>query len=506
MVRERLESILLVLAIGAAVAIAAKRASVPYNVALVVVGLLLVLLDVLPATPIDPDVVLVGILPVLVFEGALFADFDHLRREIRPIVALAVPGVAVSLLGTAAVATWELGVPFSVAALLGALLAITDTVSVLLAFRTVRVPHRLAAIMEGESLFNDGTALVLVSLTATLVESGHLDGLAAARALVVAILGGVLVGSALGLLGAGVIKRAPDHLTAILACLVLVFATALGAEHLHASPVIAVVVAGLVIGRAARRLLEPARVLALHGFWEVAGFSLNVVVFLLAGMQVRARMLFSEAPLILAAIVALHAGRAIAVYGTFALLGRAFRPAVPARWQHVMLAGNIKGALSMAAAAALPTDLPFRDRIVTIVFGVTVVTLVTQALPFARLLRWLKVTVGAPDEAVDRAKAKLIAARHAQGVLGDLLAAGVVSRREHAVRHAALQREVIAAEATLRTLPVAAVDRHVDLSLLEAQKAAVLDAQRRGLIGLDATEHAIEDIDRATIAASAETH
>src|SRR5688500_7889634 len=131
---ERLEGLLLVLAVGALVAIAAKRVDAPYNVALVLVGLGLVLLDVLPRAPLDPEIVLVAFLPVLVFEGALFADAAHLREMGGPILALAVPGVALSLLATAGVASLVLKLPFAAALLLGALLAITDTVSVLLAF------------------------------------------------------------------------------------------------------------------------------------------------------------------------------------------------------------------------------------------------------------------------------------------------------------------------------------------------------------------------------------
>src|SRR5688500_945655 len=196
--REYLEQLLLVLAIGSAVAIFAKRVSIPYNVALVVVGLLLVLLNVLPETPMNPDVVLMVFLPILIFQGALSADDASMRQAARPILALAVPGVALSLLATAAIASWELDLPFSVALLLGAVLAITDTVSVLLAFRSVRVPHRLAAIMEGESLFNDGTALVLVSVAALVVMQGFADPAVIGRMLVIAIVAGAVLGIAFG--------------------------------------------------------------------------------------------------------------------------------------------------------------------------------------------------------------------------------------------------------------------------------------------------------------------
>ncbi|WP_438039595.1 cation:proton antiporter [Sorangium sp. So ce128] len=498
--RERLESLLLVLAVGSAVAIGAKRVAIPYNVALVLVGLLLVVVDVLPKAPMDPEVILIAFLPVLVFEGALFADADSLRGASRPILALAVPGVLISLLGTAAVATQLLALPFAAALLLGALLSITDTVSVLLAFRSVRVPHRLAAIMEGESLFNDGTALVLVVLASQVLASGSFDGAESFRALALAMAGGAAVGGALGAVGASLLRRTPDHLTAILASIVLVFATALLAERLHASPVIAVVVLGVIVGKAARRILEPSRVLALQGFWETSGFCLNVLLFELVGMQIQAEMLVREAASIGLALIALHAGRAVAVYGCFGVLRALTGEVVPFRWQHVMLVGNIKGALSMAAVLSLPSGLPYRDRLITIVFGVTFVTLVAQALPFARLLKFLRVAIPTADAALDAAKATLIAARRGQSELDDLLAAGLVSRKEHAERRAAFQRQVIRAEVALQTPQGEAVRDHLtDLALLSAQKAAVLDAARRGLIAADTAHAHVNQIDRAMV-------
>lgn len=497
--RERLESFMLVLAVGAAVAIGAKRAGIPYNVALVLIGLLLVFADVLPHAPMDPEVVLVAFLPLLVFEAALFADADSLKGARRPILALAVPGVAISLVATAGVATFALGMPFSAALLLGALLAITDTVSVLLAFRSTRVPHRLAAIMEGESLFNDGTALVLVSLASTVVATGHLEIATMTRALVLAIVGGVAVGAAFGTLGGAVLTRTPDHLTGILASTVLVFATALIAERLHASPVIAVVVAGLVIGRAARRAFEPSRVLALQGFWEVTGFAINVLLFLLVGMQIDGRMLVSEAGPIMIAVVALHAGRAVAVYGCFAILRALTKDVVPARWQHVMVFGNIKGALSMAAVLALPSALPHRDRLVTIVFGVTFVTLLTQALPFSRVLNMLGLAHGSND-VFDAARARLIAARRGQSELDSLLATGLLSRSEHAERRAVFQRVIIDAEASLRSPEAdAADDAIIDGAVLTGQKVALVDAARRGLVSTVTADREIGEIDRRLV-------
>ena len=494
--RENLESFMLALAVGAAVAIAAKRVGAPYNVALVVIGLLLVFADVLPHAPMNPELVLVAFLPLLVFEAALFADAASLRSSARPILALALPGVAISLVATAGVATGVLGLPFSAALLLGALLAITDTVSVLLAFRSTRVPHSLAAIMEGESLFNDGTALVLVSVMQSIVATGVFAFVPMLRSLLIAIVGGLAVGAAFGAIGSAALRKTPDHLTGILASTVLVFATSLIAERLHASPVIAVVVAGLMVGNAARKALDPSRVLALQGFWEVTGFGINVVLFLLVGMQIDARMLVTEAGAIFLAVLALHVGRAVAVYGCFFVLRALGKEAVPPKWQHVMVFGNIKGALSMAAVLALPATLPHRERLVTIVFGVTFVTLLTQALPFRRVLIALGIA-GGPEDAFDMWRARLIAARRGQAELDGLLDDGILSRREHAERRAAFQRVVIAAEAELRTPEAdAADDVVIDGAVLTAQKAALLDAARRGLVAAETAEREIGELDR----------
>ena len=479
--REYLEQLLLVVAIGAAVASAAKRFSVPYNVALVVVGLLLVLMNVLPETPLDPSLILLVFLPMLVFQGALSADDASMFQAARPILTLAVPGVAVSLLATAAVASWEIGLPFTIALLLGAILAITDTVSVLIAFRGVRVPHRLAAIMEGESLFNDGTALVLVAVTATLAVGGFAGPAEVARTFVVAIVAGGVLGAVSGVLGTIVLRRSPDDLSAVLTSLVAVFATSLLAEQVGGSAVIAVVVAGVLIGREMRARLEPSRVLALLGFWEVAAFGLNVALFLLVGMQLRSDLLLREAWPTVLAVVALHVGRAAAVYGSFALLKLAGE-GVPWRWQHVMVMGNVKGALSMAAVLAVPATVPFRDRLIAIVFGVTLITLVTQALPLRRFLTWLRVSGRDTGGEADECRAVLIGARRAQTELDSLVTAGLISRHEHAARWAEFQRDIIDAERTLRRIGESPRVSVALPAVLTARKAAILDAARRGLI------------------------
>lgn len=493
--RDHLEAGTLLLGVAASVAIGAKRAGLPYNVALVASGLGLVLLDVLPRRALDPSVVLWIFLPLLVFEGALFADVAALRRAAGPILGLAAPGVAVSAGVTAAAAAVGLGMPLGAAFPLGVLLSITDTVSVLLAVRGLGFPKRLAAILEGESLLNDGTALVLLALATDVATGQTPSATAAARSLLLAVGGGAAIGGAAAGLARLVLARTPDHVTAVLVTLVLALATALGAERVHASPVIAVVILGLAVGASARGTASAARLVALRSFWEVVGFAVNVVLFFLVGMQLDAATLLREAPAIGVAVLSLHAGRAAAVYGTFAV-GRALgRPATPLAWQHALVAGNVKGALPMAAALALPAALPERERIVAVVFGVTFVTLVTQALPFRRIVRALGLGATTSRRAIDDARARLVAARRGQAVLDELLAAGIVDRAAHAVRRAELQRSILAAEAELREEPPRGRDVVVEGALLEAKRAAVLEAARGGLVSDEAASSLVAELD-----------
>jgi CPA1 family monovalent cation:H+ antiporter len=158
--------------------------------------------------------------------------------------------------------------------------------------------------------------------------------------------------------------------------------------------------------------------------------------------------------------------------------------------------GNIKGALSMAAVLALPADLPYRSQLVAIVFGVTFVTLLTQALPFRRVLHLLGVAL-ASDDAFDNARARLIAARRGQAELDGLLATGLLSRGDHAERRAVFQRIIIDAETALRTPEADAVDDElIEGAVLMAQKAALVDAARRGLVASETADREIAAIDR----------
>jgi CPA1 family monovalent cation:H+ antiporter len=195
----------------------------------------------------------------------------------------------------------------------------------------------------------------------------------------------------------------------------------------------------------------------------------------------------------------------VAVYVCFGAL-RLSGQSVPWRWQHVMVFGNVKGALSMAAVLALPQNIPYRDRLIAIVFGVTLVTLLTQALPFRRFLTWLGVAGTTTQPEVDSSRAVLIGARRAQLELDQLLAAGLISRREHAERRAAFQRDIIEAERTLRAAGMRSHAGVVQPAVLMAQKAAILDAARRGLISERTAGEHVAALDEQLLESAAGEH
>jgi len=230
---------------------------------------------------------------------------------------------------------------------------------------------------------------------------------------------------------------------------------------------------------------------------------LNVWIFLLVGMQLRTELLVQEAGTIVLALVAMHAGRAVAVYGCFAVL-RALRvESVPTRWQHVMVFGNIKGALSMAAVLALPATLAYRERLIAVVFGVTFFTLVTQGLPFRRVLVWLGVQVRMQNSGIELGRATLISARRGQTELDALLTEGLLSRKQHAERWSAFQRQIIAAEQILRAPNAEAEPDHLsDLAVLTGQKTALMDAARRGIISSETAEARAAELDTEIVAAA----
>ena len=283
------------LIIAAAVAMFTKYIRLPYTIALVVVGIAMGALDLLPQMLLTPELVFHIFLPILLFEAAFNIDLLDLKDNARPIAILALPGVLLATTVTAAITytgfrLYSGGPEFSWghALLFGAIVAATDPISVLALFKELGVTRRLSLIVEGESIFNDGVAVVLFGVLLGMAQGGDFSLLSATRQFVVSVVGGGGIGLLLGLTMAKVMSLVDDHLIEITLTTVLAFSAYLLAEHLHVSGVMAVIGAGLMTGNYSTKLAMSATTrLSVSDFWEYAAFAVNSVLFLMIGIEVK---------------------------------------------------------------------------------------------------------------------------------------------------------------------------------------------------------------------------
>ncbi|MFP2932006.1 cation:proton antiporter [Pyxidicoccus sp. 3LG] len=490
-------------------AIAAKRARLPYNVALVVGGLVISVGHLLPGVPpLNPEVVFLVCLPALLFEGGIMADLGGIRANAVPILVLSTLGMALAIGATGTALHFTVGLAVWPAMLLGALLSVTDTVSILYAFRRAPVPPRLSGIIQGESLFNDGTALVAYAAIASVVAGQSAPTVATMSArILLASVGGGVVGLALGLLGGFVIRRIEDPLAEIMVTTAVALSSFVVAEQLHLSGAISAVVAGLTVGVTLRREVAPQSQVAIHTFWEYTTFGVNTFLFLAVGLTTNPETLSGYVPETLIAVACVFAGRAVAIYVPFLLL-RWLKPTetVPFRWQHVFVLGNIKGALSIGLALGLPAGTPQREKLVAIAFGVTLVSLVGQGLMLTQVLKWLGLFQ--QDEValtMAEQRGRLIASRAAHQELEVLHGQGLVPRGAYDHLRSEYQVNIARAERELRRLN----EQHLtqgarDLismrrRLIDAERTALQGARRNGLIPEATAEHMLAQLDERTL-------
>ncbi len=495
---------------ASALAIAAKRVRLPYNVALVVGGLLISVGGILPGVPpLNPEVVFLVCLPLLLFEGGITADVANVRANLLPIATLATLGMVLAIAATGTALHYALALAWGPAVLLGAMLAVTDTVSILYAFRRAPVPRRLSGIMQGESLFNDGTALVAYAAIAGVVAGGGTDfslPLLGTK-VVLATLGGLAIGLTLGLVAGFVIRHTEDPLAEIMVTTALAFASFMIGEQLHLSGAIAAVTAGLSTGITLRRHVAPQSQVAIHTFWEYAAFGVNTFLFLSVGLTTRPETLVRHLPQTLLAVACVFAGRAVAIYLPFLLL-RLVRPSesVPMRWQHVFVLGNIKGALSIGLALGLPATTPSRELLVAIAFGVTFLSLVGQGLMLTSSLKRLGLLQEDPVAyAVAEQQAHLIASRAARQELEVLHDQGLIPRAAYEHLRSDYQVGIAGAERELRRLSEQHLAQGAKIvlvtrrRLIDAERTALLAARRAGLIPETTAEAQLAKLDERTL-------
>ncbi|MBU6452173.1 MAG: Na+/H+ antiporter [Cyanobacteria bacterium REEB67] len=426
--------------VASAVGLAVRFVRLPYSIALVIVGLFIGACHLLPPVTMTPELILLVCLPALLFEASWNLNLKELARNWRPIILLAVPGVLVSM-AVAGFVLHTLGhLAWPLALLFGAITAATDPISVLALFRKMGIDKRLSLILEAESLFNDGTAVVLFKLilgiALSYVASTQAGSVAApfvvspgalAGSFVISVCGGALVGLFVGYCLSYVTKFFDDHLLEITLTAICAYGSYLLAEQLHVSPVIAVLIAGIVVGNFGSRVyMGPATRLAVDSFWEYAAFIVNSIVFLLIGLQIDFPLLVKYGSLIGCGILSILAARLVLVYLFGPLLSTKELP-ISLSWRHMLFWGAIRGSLSMALALSLPYSFAPREEMIVLTFGVTLFTLLVPGLTIEPLAKILKLAQNARiNFQYERLKGKLFAEKQALNTLDLMVDEGMI--------------------------------------------------------------------------------
>jgi len=510
------ELLLLLLIAASVVALITNRLRVPYTVALVFAGVAIDLLrpqimDALTALGLakgsnleilTPEVVFSLFLPGLLFESSLHVNLRHLRENLRPVIILAVAGVVVATLVTGYTLSWWLSVPLASALVFGALISATDPISVIALFRELGISKRLTLIVESESLFNDGTAVVLFQILLAAAVTGQVSIAEGLTRFVIVVAGGLALGVAVGYAASKITSSIDEARIEITLTTIVAYGAYLAAEHLHVSGVIATVAAGIVVGNVGAVTGMSARTrVALFGFWEYLAFVINSLVFLLIGIAVHITDLLGLAVPIAIATAAVILGRIVTVYSLTPLSNR-IAPAIPFTWQHVLVWGGLHGSVSMALALGLPTNLPERNLILSLTFGVVAFSIVVQGLTMKPLVAKLGLTSGEEDE-YERLKARQLALAGARGELQLLRQRNLITSVIHDELSGKLnERSKLVDEAMsaaqFNQSEAAAEERRIaTLRLALAERSALEQAVNDGVVSEVAAHHALEEANHA---------
>lgn len=510
--------LVVLLFIAALVAIVVRQFQrIPYTTALVLVGLVLTLFPNFLQFDVGSDFILAILVPPLLFEATLQIPWKKLKSDLGLILLLAVGGTFLGTLMVGGVVMQTLRIPVAAALAFGALISATDPVSVISFFRSLGVGKRLSLLVEGESLFNDGVAIVLFNLALLMgtLGTGSLGPGLAIQEFIVVSAGGLVVGLVLGyVVSALILKNVDDHLIETTTTVALAFGSYviaesfgkfIGISELHFSGILAVVAAGLMVGNIGMQNTSPNTRLTLESFWEFSAYLVNSVVFLVIGLEIELPQLLGFLLPILVAVLAVLASRAIVIYLMSALVNwRAPRRSVPIPYQHIMFWGGLRGAISLALALSLDgsifgTDLALELRVMT--FGVVLFTLLVQGTTMERLITRLGLA-NKPAQRLElqRRQARLYAKRAGQNELDRLRADGILYRdiweAMHEVYDESIDRAQTALQEHLMTFPELEQELFLQAraDVLKAERSAIGDAWRRGLISQEIYEELIEEV------------
>ncbi len=500
---------ILLFTVATAVAIAVRHLRIPYTVALVLAGLVLGFFHVFAPPHLTKDLLFAVFLPGLLFEAAFHVDFQSFWRNRTAIVSLAVPGVAVAVALTTLILTpvtgaldFVQGFTWRHALVFAALISATDPIAVVAILKSLGAPKRLSVLMEGESLLNDGTAIVFFTLTLALVSGSHVSvsGLALEFAKVVGV--GLAVGAGVGLLASQVIRKVDDPMIEITLTTIAAYGSFVLAEQFHVSGVIATVTAGLFCGNyGARTGMSPSTRIAAETFWEYVAFALNSIVFLLIGFEIRLDVLLGSWQAVLIAYLAVTAGRGAVILGASWFLSFT-RERIPRSWAAVLTWGGLRGGLSMVLVLSLPPGFPHRDLLVSMTFGVVLLAIFIQAVTMSPLLRVLGVVEGRGERnEYEFARGRLRAAKAALEELKELSGSRYADAKAFDRLRESYESTVEETQKTLRELHLDREDiqneeaRWALRRLLQVEKGEVIDALHRGMLNRDVYDKLLADID-----------
>ena len=373
------------------------------------------------------------------------------------------------------------GMLIKTAMVFGALIAATDPVAVVALFRRLGVPRRLQVLLEGESLFNDGTAIVMFNLVVDIALVGSFNLLDTVTNFLTVAGGGTLIGVVLGMLVSQIIRRIDDPLVETTLTTVLAFGAYVLAEVLHVSGVLAVVAAGIVNGNVGPRGMSPTTRVVVFNFWEYLAFVANSFVFLLIGLAIDLEILSQNLLYIGIAIVAVLLARGISIYG-FSLFGRG----IPGKWKHVLYWGGLRGAIALALALTLTEKgllLEDAKHLQAMAYGVVLFTLLAQGVSMDWVVKKLKLVQRSHfQEEYERRHARFVAGRAAYDYLRRMNQQGLIS--EHTWQRLAPVMERQNDMLVDSVKQVITSDPAVEAEELDTAHREALRAQRSALTGL----------------------
>ncbi len=493
----------------ALVAVAVRFVRIPYTVALVLTGLALAVAPGAPRIALTPAIVLTVFLPVLLFHASYNLDLAELRANLAPVALLAVPGVIATAVLVGAALHYLAGLSWINALIFGAIVSATDPVAVLAIFGEVGAPRRLATIVNGESLFNDGTALVLFATLLDIGPSGAFHAADTVERFAVAVAGSLALGAAVAVLGGTVLRRIDDALLETTITLIMAYGGFLLADRLHVSGALETVTAGLALGARGRDVMSPTTRLQAQATWQFLDFLANSLLFLLVGLGLRTVGSATVGRLdlggvlwaLVVAIVAVTVVRAAVAWGVAQLLAHIDRP-LPRGWRTVLTWAGLRGAVALAAGLSLPGSLPGRDLLLALTFGVVLFTLLAQGLTIRTVMDRLGL-LGSETSRHDYefALRELQATEAAMRELETLRRSDLLDRelgerlaREYGERRRDLRARL--ASLSEGTAPEREHEVEAMRRLLHVERQAVRQAHARGVLSFATERELVDKIER----------